>query len=169
MFRRTKKMRLYKTTALQGPVFGLRREIDRLFDETFAGNGGVSGWTPAVDIREDETELNLSLELAGVNPENVEITAENGILTVRGEKQEERKEKEEGRYFLAERTYGSFVRSFQLPQGLDESKISADFEHGLLRIHVPKTALPKPRRIQIASGSKGEQKGTKENVAVNEK
>jgi HSP20 family protein len=136
------------------PVFGLRREIDRLFEDALGGDSvGRTRvpWSPAVEIREDERELTFLLELPGVPPADIEITAENGVLTVRGEKKEVRREGDDGqtRYHLVERLYGAFARSFQLPAGLDDSKIDAQHDHGLLTIHVPKTALPQPRRITI--------------------
>ena len=140
---------LYRMTT-GSPIFGLRREIDRLFDDTFTRDG--ASWSPAVDIKETASEISLDLELPGIKPEDVEITAENGVLTVRGEKNSERKEGEEHRYHVVERTYGSFLRTFQLPQGIDEDQINAAFEHGILSIHIPKAALPQPKRIQI-SGS----------------
>ena len=137
------------------PVFGLRREIDRLFDDAFVGRGGGATWQPAVDIQETARELRLDVELPGLREEDVEIEVENGILSVRGQKSAERKEEgEEGRYHLVERSYGSFFRSFQLPQGVDAEQIAADFESGVLRIRIPKAALPQPRRIQI--GGTGE-------------
>ena len=136
-----------------GPLFGLRRDIDRLFEDAFAGRGTSVSWTPAVNIREDQENLNLELELPGIKPEDVDISVENGVLTVSGEKSEQRKEDEEGRYHLVERTYGRFSRSFQLPQGVNEEQISADFNHGLLTVQIPKAALPQPRRIQIGTGS----------------
>ena len=83
---------LYRMTT-SSPIFGLRREIDRLFDDTFARDG--NSFTPAVDIKENDNEIRLELELAGLKPEDVEITAENGVLTVRGEKRIERKEGDE--------------------------------------------------------------------------
>ncbi len=78
------------------------------------------------------------------------MTCDNGVLTVRGEKSETRKEGEEGRYHLVERSYGSFARSFQLPQGVDESKIEGSFDNGLLKVRIPKAALPQPKRINIS-------------------
>lgn len=130
--------------------FGLRREIDRLFEDTFGRGNEMTAWTPAVDVRETDKELALEVELPGIRPEEVEITAENGVLTVRGEKRNERKEgDEDSRYHMVERTYGSFIRSFQLPKGLDETKIEADYSDGILSVHIPKTALPQPRKIQI--------------------
>ena len=142
---------LYRT-GVSAPVFGLRREIDRLFEDTFGRADGGSTWAPAVDVRENDKELRLDVEIPGIKPEEVELTAENGVLTIRGEKRAERKEgDDENRYHVVERTYGSFMRSFQLPQGLDESKIEADYDNGILAIRIPKTALPQPRKIQIGN------------------
>jgi HSP20 family protein len=147
----------YERSFGQSPVFGLRREIDRLFDDAFVGRGGGANWHPAVDIQETSKELRLDLELPGIREEDVEIEVENGVLSVRGQKSAERKEEdEEGRYHLVERTYGTFFRSFQLPQGVDDEQIHADFDKGVLRIRIPKAALPQPRRIQIGgSGERG--------------
>jgi HSP20 family protein len=136
-------------TSLTSPVFGLRREIDRLFEDTFAGNGTQSGWTPSVNIRESAGDLTFEVELPGLKQNQVEVTCDNGILTVRGERHDERKEGEEGRYHLVERSYGAFSRSFQLPQNVDEEKIEASFEDGMLTVRVPKAAIPQPRRIEI--------------------
>ena len=133
------------------PAFSLRREIDRLFDDAFGGAGGRGGamnWAPAVDVREDDKSLTFEFELPGLRPEQVEITADNGVLTVRGEKQSQRSENE-GRHHIIERSYGSFSRSFQLPQGMDDENIEAQFENGVLTVHVPKSELPQPRKIQI--------------------
>ena len=142
---------LYRNS-LTPPVFGLRREIDRLFEDTFGRGEGGTTFTPAVDIRENQNELTLDVELPGLNPQDVEITAENGVLTIRGDKQTERKEGDDSRYHIVERAYGSFLRSFQLPQGLDESRIEATYNNGILSIHIPKSALAQPMKIQIKSG-----------------
>lgn len=137
-----------------GPVFGLRREIDRLFEDAFGREGGRGGWAPAVDVREDNKEIVLEVELPGIKPTDVEVTAENGVLTIRGEKQTTSTEGREGRYHVVERSYGSFTRSFQLPNGVDDRRIEAEFVDGLLVVHVPKAALAQPRRIEIRnSGS----------------
>lgn len=137
---------LYRTA----PIFGLRRDIDKLFEDTFGGGGqGGFNWNPAVDIRETLNELRLDVELPGIKPEEVEVTAESGVLTIRGEKQSERKEDDDARYHVVERSYGTFMRSFQLPLGLDEERIEATYDNGILSIHIPKSALPQPRRIQI--------------------
>ena len=150
-------------TSLSSPVFGLRREIDRLFEDTFGRGEGTSTWSPAVDIREGENELSLELELPGIRPDEVEITADNGILTVRGEKRSERKEGDENsRYHMVERSYGSFMRSFQLPQGLDEAKIEADYNDGILSVRIPKTALPQQRKIHIGRQSQNQMSGSEQ-------
>jgi HSP20 family protein len=145
---------LYSLTT-SSPIFGLRREIDRLFEDTFARDG--NSWTPAVDIQENEGEIRVEVELPGLKPEDVEITADNGVLSIRGEKRTERKEGEQNRYHIVERSYGSFMRTFQLPQGVDEEQIGAEFDNGILSLRIPKAALPQPRRISISSGQKPQQ------------
>jgi HSP20 family protein len=153
-------------------VFGLRREIDRLFEDAFGGNaqggarqgsgqgGAGQTFTPAVDAREEERQIVLHMDLPGVRPDDVELSVENGLLTVRGQRHQQRKEGQEGRYQFVERSYGSFVRQFHLPQGVDESQISADFNHGELEIRIPKPQQPQPRRIQIGQ-SQGQDAGAR--------
>ena len=147
------------------PLFNLRRDIDRLWEEALGARDNGSTWMPAVDIRETSEDLSIDFELPGLKPEDVEITTENGVLTVRGEKRGERTEGAEGsRFHLVERTYGSFTRSFQLPQGVNEDKIAAEFDNGVLRVRVPKAALPQPKRIQIGKGASSEVKGSSSEV-----
>jgi HSP20 family protein len=145
---------LYSMTT-SSPIFGLRREIDRLFEDTFARDG--NNWTPAVDIKETDNDIRIDLELPGLRPEDVEVTAENGLLTIRGEKRSERKEGDDGRYHVIERSYGTFMRTFTLPQGVDENQIQADFNDGVLSIRIPKAALPQPRRIQVSGNQERQQ------------
>lgn len=128
----------------------VRRDLDRFLSEAFGGR--ESGWTPAVDVREDENEITIECELPGMRAENVTVDVDNSVLSITGEKREERTDEEEGRYHLVERSYGKFYRSFQLPAGVDEEQIQADFENGILRVHIPKAALPQPRRIQVGGG-----------------
>src|SRR6185312_2285954 len=130
------------------PLFGLRREIDRLFDD-MAGSTNAR-WSPAVDVRETDKSLAIDVELPGIKPENVEVNVENGVLSITGEKRSERTDEEKDRYHMVERSYGSFFRSFQLPAGVDESQIKASFHDGLLAVDIPKAALPQPRKIGIA-------------------
>ena len=145
-------------TSLTAPVLGLRREIDRLFEDTLQQGGERNGWVPSVNVRETANEFAFEVELAGLKPEQVEVTCDSGILMIRGERQEERKEGEEGRYHIVERRYGSFSRSFQLPQGVDDERIEARFDNGLLQVRVPKAAIPQPRRINIQGTGLGGQR-----------
>lgn len=158
---------LYRTT--MAPLFNLRRDIDRLWEDAMGSAQNGSAWVPAVDVRETETDLQLEFEVPGLSPEEVSITAENGTLTVRGEKRTERQEGKEGsRYHLVERSYGAFSRSFQLPSGVNEDKIEADYEHGVLRVRIPKAALPQPKKIQIGTGksNRNEVKGQSQQERV---
>ena len=134
------------------PVVGLRREIDRLLQGTSGSRpNGPSEWAPAVDIRETEHELTFAVELPGIKPEAVEVTAQDHVLMIRGERAEE--EGEEGRYHLVERNVGAFMRHFHLPEGVDTDKINATFEQGVLRIRIQKEALPQPKKIRISVGT----------------
>ena len=146
---------LYATaTARSAPVFGLRREIDRLFEDTFGRDpAGQHAWMPTVDICETDYELTFVVELPGMKAEDVDVSALDGVLTIQGERLDERTGGQEERYHLVERNYGSFVRRFQLPPGLDGEKILADVENGVLRVHVPKSAVSKPRTVRVTAGT----------------
>ncbi|HET8771666.1 MAG TPA: Hsp20/alpha crystallin family protein [Gemmatimonadaceae bacterium] len=139
---------VYRTTALT-PLFSLRREMDRLFDDTFgrAATNSTS-WTPAVDVREEKDAFVFQLELPGVSPEAVEVTADGGVLSVSGEKKSE-EQRDEDRWHIVERVSGSFRRTFQLPQNVTEEKIDATFEDGVLTVRVPKAEQPKPKKIEV--------------------
>lgn len=147
---------LFETSLAATPVFGLRREMNRLFDDVLTRTTPNAAWAPPVDVREDDREISLDVELPGVKPEDVEVTCDNGLLSIRGQKSAERREGSDGEYHLVERTYGTFTRSFRLPKGVDDSKITADFEHGVLRVRVPKAALPQPKKIQIGTRATGQ-------------
>jgi len=136
------------------PVFGLRREIDQLFEDTF-GNAGMplfnpTGWMPAVDVKETTDALLFDLEMPGVTEAELEITCESGVLTVAGEKQTVKQE-DESKYHLVERAVGAFRRSFQLPTNVQEDKIEATLKNGVLHLRVPKAELPKPKKIEVKS------------------
>jgi HSP20 family protein len=144
---------LYATTH-DAPVFGLRRQINWLFENAFGrSQAGLNAWTPAVDIHETDQDLTFAVELPGIELEDIEVTAADGILTIRGKRNEELTNGQDGQYYLVERNYGSFVRRFQLPQGVDTEKIVADMQNGMLQVHIPKAALPQPKNIRITSGA----------------
>ncbi|MGZ5474747.1 MAG: Hsp20/alpha crystallin family protein [Thermoanaerobaculia bacterium] len=150
------------------PLLSLRREMDRVFDDFFrfaafpfgrrafelepfrAFEGVFRPSFPAIDFAEHEKEYVVSAELPGMDENELEVKLSSGVLTVRGEKKEERKE-EQPSYRVSERRYGSFERSFRLPEGIDEEKIDAKFVKGLLTIRLPKSeeALHKEKRIQV--------------------
>jgi len=108
------------------------------------------GWVPAVEVTEKGNELVVTCELAGMKKEDVEIVLQNNVLTIRGEKREEKNEQREGnRYLVYERSYGTFARSFTLPSSVSADKALATFEHGVLTIRIPKSPESKDRTIPI--------------------
>ncbi len=126
----------------------IQDEMTRLFDDRLYRGGESVGWTPACDIYEDEEGMALSFELAGVDPKDVDVRFENGVLTVKGERKLEREEKREN-YHRVERSYGTFTRSFSLPATVDAERIKAETKHGVLTVSLPKKAEAKPRAIQV--------------------
>jgi HSP20 family protein len=113
------------------------------------------GWLPAMDISESDDELVFNAELPGMELKDIDVTLENGLLTIRGEKTEEKKEGEEKKFHLYERTFGSFQRSFALPTTADVAKVSATFDKGVLKVHIPKSEKAKTagRKIEIKAGA----------------
>jgi HSP20 family protein len=125
------------------------QEEGRLLDDRFAFREGESlGWTPSTDIYEDEEGLTLRFELAGVDPKDVDLRFENGVLTIKGERRMEKAEKKEN-YHRVELSYGAFNRSFSLPPTVDAEKIAAESKLGVLVVHLPKKAEAKPKSIQV--------------------
>jgi HSP20 family protein len=117
------------------------------------GNGGkealtVAQWSPLVDITEDEKEYLIKAELPDMKKEDVRLTVENEVLAISGERKIEKEEKGK-KYHRVERAYGSFVRSFSLPEDADGGKVSADFKDGMLHVHLPKSEKAKPKAIEI--------------------
>ena len=132
-----------------GDVVALRREMDRWFDGYGGGSSqSLQPWAPAVSIQETSDSLAVTAELPGVNPADVEVTVENGVLTISGEKTPPGTN---GNIHLDERRYGRFERSFTLLQSVVSDDIRADFANGVLTVSLPKTAEAKPRRIRIES------------------
>ena len=124
--------------------------LARVFDDVSTGNGR-SGWNPSMNVEETKDELLLTAELPGLAEENISIELEDNVLSISGEKTEERTEgDEERRYHLWERRYGSFKRTFTLPRTVSGEGIRADFENGVFRVHMPKAPEAKGRKIEIA-------------------
>jgi HSP20 family protein len=128
----------------------LQKELDRVFNglRSIAPNGEepmtITEWSPAVDIIEDEKEFVLKAELPEVKKEDVKVTVERDILTIRGERKAEKEEKGK-KFHRVERSYGGFLRSFTLPEGTDAGKIHSEYKDGLLMVHLPKSPEAKAK------------------------
>jgi len=145
------------TLARWNPVRELEEVQSRLASilpfQTLRKNGDkelmtVAEWAPAVDITEDDKEYLVTAELPQVRKENVKVTMENGILSISGERKFEKEEKGK-KYHRIERSFGSFLRSFDLPDDADASKVDAKFSDGILNVHVAKSAAAQPKQIEI--------------------
>ena len=136
------------------------REIEDIFDlyararaarEPAAGSQEVlatGDWAPRVDIAETDKAFVIKAEIPEVNKEDVKVTVDNGVLTIRGERKQE-KEEEGKKFHRIERFYGSFTRTFTLPDNVDETKVTASFTDGMLNLQIPKTEKAKPRAIEV--------------------
>jgi HSP20 family protein len=142
----------------------LQERMNRLFDESAAGlfgnrssadrAGQTSRWfAPAADVQEDENHLYLDLELPGINEKDVKVTLENNVLTVEGERKQEKKS-DKGNWLHQECYYGTFSRSFTLPGTVDADSVEATFNNGVLEVRIEKKAEAKPKQIQVGVGPK---------------
>lgn len=135
----------------------IQERMNQLFED-FAGRTrggregelGVGAWAPSVDVRESGDEFVVTAELPGLEKDQVNVEYKDGILTLRGERKQEREEKEES-YHRMERSYGAFHRSFTLPGTIDEEKVSAKMKNGVLEIRLPKKEAAKPKQIKVAA------------------
>jgi len=157
------------STEIWQPFQNLRQEIDRLFEDFGAGfwrfptrrslfetepfwrRAALAPSAPAVDVVEKETAYEVTAELPGMDEKNIELTVADDMLTIKGEKREEKEEKKKD-YYLSERRFGSFERSFRLPEGVEPDKVEASFKKGVLTVTVPKTpeAQKKSKEKKIA-------------------
>jgi HSP20 family protein len=130
---------------------GLQEQVNRLFESSFPGrsdNSALTTWAPAVDIYETENELVVKADLPDVSEKDLDVRIENNTLTIRGERKFEKKVEEEN-YLRVERTYGSFSRSFSLPNTGNSEAIKADYKNGVLTVELPKRAESKPKQIKV--------------------
>lgn len=111
----------------------------------------VADWIPTVDIAETDAEYQIKAELPEVKKEDVKVTVEDGVLTIQGERRHEIDEKGK-KYHRVERSYGSFVRSFTLPDHVDDTKVKAEYKDGVLHLHLPKSEKAKPEAIDVKVG-----------------
>jgi HSP20 family protein len=126
-------------------------QLNRLFENNLVGPTDASAmttWAPSVDIYETENELVLKADLPDMNEKDLDVRVENNMLTIRGERKFEQKVKEEN-YLRIERTYGSFSRSFSLPNTVSAESIKAEYKNGVLTVEMPKRAESKPKQVKI--------------------
>lgn len=141
---------------------GAQEDLNRVFRRGFlrvpnTGEGLAEGgkWVPAVDIYEAGGSLVLEAELPGIDPKDIDVTVDDGVLTVRGERRHER-EVEEENYYRVERAYGSFQRSVRLPADVEPDKIKASYDAGVLKVMVPKAEHQKTRAVPVTIETKKE-------------
>ncbi len=155
-----------------GEMLRMQRDMDRIFGRmgmTADRDRGVSAvaWMPKIDVRQKGDDIVVHAELPGVKPEDVDVEVTDGVLTIKGERKAEEQREGEG-WLVRESSYGSFERSMVLPEGVDPNSISADFEDGVLVLHVPKALeAAKPKTTKIALGG-GEPAGAESQPAVEE-
>jgi HSP20 family protein len=145
----------------------LQDRMNRVFRDSFGGGREdaltASSFAPAIDVYEDEHNVTLKIEVPGIDEKDIDVRIENNTLTVHGERNFEKEEKEEN-FRRIERQYGSFTRSFTLPNTLDPEQVSANYDKGVLKIKLAKRAEAKPKQIKVNVGSErtleGKEKGT---------
>jgi HSP20 family protein len=137
-------------TVVRYQPWGLVNRLHREFDQVFGEAVREAAWVPAVDVREEANRFVVRADLPGVKAEQIEVTADKGVLTLKGERSTEERT-EDTRYQRIERTYGKFERRFQLPEDVQQDAIEARFSHGVLELSIPKQAKAEPRRITVAA------------------
>lgn len=135
-----------------GMLEQMRKDMDRMFENRSDENSNVvtSDWVPAVDVKEEKDAFIIKADIPGVEPKDIEVHMENGMLTIRGTREQESKEERDG-YKRVERVSGNFYRRFGLPDTADADKISAKSNHGVLEIRIPKQEKVQPRKIDVKS------------------
>ncbi|NOY23519.1 MAG: Hsp20/alpha crystallin family protein [Acidobacteria bacterium] len=132
-------------------MVGLSNSLNRMFEEMsgFNTDTEITGsWAPAVDVSESENAIEIKADLPGMTEKDIDVTVENNTLTIKGERKFENEDKREN-YHRIERQYGSFYRSFQLPNTVDVTRINANFKNGILELALPKREETKPKKISI--------------------
>ena len=128
--------------------FGNLGILEDSLNRFFTTPAAARPWTPAVDILENEQSLVLKADIPGMTESDIGISIENGTLTLKGERKFEKQEDKAG-YHRIERSYGSFARSFLLPDSVDAEHVAADYKNGLLTVTIPKKEVAKPRKIEV--------------------
>ncbi|MBI3791745.1 MAG: Hsp20/alpha crystallin family protein [Gemmatimonadetes bacterium] len=134
------------------PTLALRRDFDQIFDDVFAPQA-IPAWSPSVDILETKDALVLEADLPGLSAKDLQVQADDRVLTISGTRTVAEGDTPEQRVRLRERVGGTFRRRFQLPKGVDASQIQATFTDGVLRVRIPKAAEAQPRTITVNTGA----------------
>jgi HSP20 family protein len=138
----------------------LQNEMSRFMNGLLEGNGRTNqAWVPALDVWETENEIVYALDLPGIPEDNISVELDEGALTISAERERAQEESDE-RFYRFERRFGTFSRTFGVPQGVTESDIGADYKDGVLEVHVKKPEQPKPKRIQVGSSDKATIEGS---------
>ena len=136
----------------------LQDQVNRLFEDTFNGSrsaqSDLATWAPAVDVFETENELVVKADLPDLQEKDIDVRVENNTLTIRGERKFEQQVSED-KYLRIERAYGTFTRSFSLPNTVNAEAIHAEYRHGVLTVRMPKREESKPKQIKIGVSSNG--------------
>lgn len=135
-------------TVVRYEPWALLNRLHREFDQTFDAAARDATWAPAVDIHEENQRFVVRADLPGVKPADIEITADKGVLTLRGTRVIEQ-QNADGNYSRVERVSGKFVRTFKLPENVQTDAITAQFKDGVLELAIPKVAKAEPRRIEV--------------------
>jgi HSP20 family protein len=143
-------------------IASLQNEMSRFMNGLLEGNGRTNqAWVPALDVWETESEIVYALDLPGISEDKISVELDDGALTITAERERTQEESEE-RFYRFERRYGTFSRTFGVPQGVAEADVSADYKDGVLEVHVKKPEQPKPKRIQVGAGAGHTIEGTSE-------
>jgi HSP20 family protein len=141
-------------------VAALQNEMSRFMNGLLEGNGRTNqAWVPALDVWETENDIVYALDLPGIPEDKISVELDEGALTISAERERTQEESDE-RFYRFERRFGTFARTFGVPQGVSESDITADFKNGVLEVHVKKPEQPKPKRIQIGSSEQATIEGS---------
>ncbi len=138
------------------PFMSLQRQVDRLFDDFTRGfpvfGDGKAGLLPSMDVTETDKEIEITAELPGLEEKDVQINVADNLLTIRGEKKSEKEEKDKN-YRLIERSYGSFERTLELPDGVNADAIKANIAKGVLKVTIPKPAPAQAKKIEVKAAA----------------
>jgi HSP20 family protein len=140
-----------------GDMVSLRDVMDQLFENALVGFGsgsstGRQGWQVPIDVTENDDSYVVEAALPGINPDDLNITVQENVLTISGEAKQQQ-DKQEQRYHMRERRWGNFSRSISLPMSVNASEVKAEYTDGVLKLTLPKSEEAKPKRIQVKTGS----------------